>query len=151
MVSYRACKYPADFHDEGVANDRSRRKRVGKQLEDSAYFDKHEKLTVRIDTIVHQHPSGNTDHTVFEIHDILHSYYNVARKRFVDNVRMHVVDFFLITGSDTPLSFFSPSFVTALSQEELEEIAGEDSAVRRRRAFLTRTIDKLLEGKKILS
>ena len=33
-------------------------------------------------------PVGNMEHTVRDIHDILRSYYKVARKRFVDNVCM---------------------------------------------------------------
>lgn len=36
------------------------------------------------------------DHTVQDIHGILESYYKVARKRFVDNVCMQAVDYYLV-------------------------------------------------------
>jgi len=53
-------------------------------------------------------PLSNMEHTVRDIHDILKSYYKVARKRFVDNVGIQGTDFHLIIGTDTPLLVFSP-------------------------------------------
>ena len=105
---------------------------------------------VRLEDIVNTHPMSNTDHIVVEIHDILKSYYKVARKRFVDNLCMQVADFHLITGPDTPLGLFSPQFVGQLSEEQLAEIAGEDAGLKRRRASLKKAIKNLEEGKKIL-
>jgi hypothetical protein len=101
--------------------------------------------------IVENHPLSNTDHAIQEIHDILKSYYKVARKRFVDSVRMQVADYFLVTGSDTPLTLFSSTFVTSMSPEQLEEVAGEDVTVKRRRAHLEKEIKQLQEGRRILS
>jgi hypothetical protein len=51
---------------------------------------------VKLDDVVQNHPMSNTKHVVQDIHDILFSYYKVARKRFVDNMCMHAVDHFLI-------------------------------------------------------
>lgn len=93
---------------------------------------------VKLADISQSHPLSNTDHVVVEIHDILRSYYKVARKRFVDCVRMQVADFLLITGPDTPLSIFSPEFVVAMSPEQLEEVAGEDARTKRQRNQLER-------------
>lgn len=75
---------------------------------------------------VQNHPLGNVDHVIFEIHDILRSYYKVALKRFMDNVRMQVADHFLVTGTETPLKLFSPTFVAAMTTAQLEEVAGEE-------------------------
>lgn len=72
-------------------------------------------------------PSSNTEHAVRDIHDILRSYYKVARKRFVDNVCIQGTDYHLITGPDIPLRVFSPQFVVELSAERLEAVAGEDT------------------------
>ena len=86
-----------------------------------------------------------------EVHDILRSYYELARGRFVDNVRMQVCDHFLVTGPETPLALFSPTLVAAMSDDQLEEVAGEDPRVKAKRATLEKTIDQLENGKKILS
>jgi hypothetical protein len=93
---------------------------------------------------------SNEDHIVMEIHDILRSYYKVARKRFVDCVRMQVADTLLVTGQDTPLTLFSPKFVTSMSPKTLEDIAGEDVSVKRRRDELEKLIEQLQTGKSII-
>jgi hypothetical protein len=49
---------------------------------------------VKLDDVVKNHPMSNTEHVVQDIHDILFSYYKVARQRFADNVCMHPVDHF---------------------------------------------------------
>ena len=89
---------------------------------------------VQLDAILHQGVTTGSSlkHTVDNLHDILHSYYKLARKRFVDNVSMQAVDYFLVTGHGAPLRIFSPRFVSELTNEQLEAIAGEDLVSRRR-------------------
>jgi hypothetical protein len=70
-------------------------------------------------------PSNNLEHTVKDIHNILKSYYEVARKRFADNVCMQGTDYHLITGPDTPLRVLSPQFVVELSNEQPDK--GEEN------------------------
>ncbi|KAE8147665.1 vacuolar sorting protein VPS1, dynamin [Aspergillus avenaceus] len=101
------------------------------------------------DIIMQDHMS-NDEYTVQVIHDILESYYKVARKRFVDNVCVQAADYFLVTGPETPMKLFSPAFVNRLSPEKLAEIAGEEASVRRRRANLRKEIRELEEGRKML-
>jgi len=48
------------------------------------------------------------------------------------------------------VKLFSPSFVSELTQQQLEFIAGEDASTRRKRAELDREIANLDKGKKIL-
>ena len=105
---------------------------------------------VRLEDVVQNHPLSNADHVIREIHDILILYYKFAQKRFVDCIRMQVPDYFLVTGSDTPLTLFSPKFVAGMTSEQLEDVAGEDINVKRRRARLEKEIKQLEEGKKIL-
>ena len=93
---------------------------------------------------------SNLEHTVCDLHDILKSYYKVARKRFVDNVCMQAADFHLVTGPDTPVRVFSPKFVSKLSTEQLETIAGEDISRKRKRAELEREIKSLEKARKFL-
>jgi hypothetical protein len=105
---------------------------------------------VPLDLIMQNHPMNNADHTIRDIHDILYAYYKVARKRFVDNVCMHAAGYHLIHGPDAPLKLFSPSFVLTLTQEQLQEIAGEDSGLKRKRAQLKNEIQDLEAGRKTL-
>lgn len=90
------------------------------------------------------------DRIVREIHDIFESYYHVARQRFVDNVWMQAANHHLVAGPDTPLKIFSPSFVHRLTADQLEEIAGEDAVLKRKRTALVKEIENLEAGKKIL-
>lgn len=94
--------------------------------------------------------ASNLDQTVCDLHDILKSYYKVARKRFVDVVCMQAADYYLVTGPDTPIKVFSPAFVYDLTEGQLENIAGEDAITKRKRAELTREIDSLEKGRKLL-
>lgn len=106
---------------------------------------------IKLEAILSQGIStgSNLKHTVDDLHDILHSYYKVARKRFVDIIYMQVADFFLVTGHDAPIKVFSPKFVSELTSEQLEAIAGEDLVSKRKREDLKRKIENLETGKKI--
>ena len=130
--------------------DGSRQERLREQLKDKTISGCEHGEVVRVDDIAQNHPLGNVDHVVRDIHDILRSYYKLARKRFVDNVRMQVCDYFLVTGPETPLALFSPRFVAAMSTDQLEDVAGEDPRVLHRRATLEKEIKELEEGRKIL-
>jgi hypothetical protein len=44
----------------------------------------------------HQRHMSNIEHAVQDLHDILRSYYKVARKRFVDNICMQAAGYLLI-------------------------------------------------------
>lgn len=105
---------------------------------------------VRLDAIMKNHPMSNIEHIVQDLHDILQSYYKVARKRFVDVVCMQAADHYLISGPNTPLKLFSPAFVGAMTPEQLDEVAGEDPRQKRRRNQLQKEIEDLEMGKKIL-
>ena len=55
-----------------------------------------------------------------------------------------------MTGPDTPVKVFTPKFVSELSDEQLKRIAGEDTAIHRRRAELARDIEDLTKGIEVL-
>ena len=93
---------------------------------------------------------SNEENTVMAVHDILKSYYKLARKRFADNVVNQAAGYHLVTGEETPLTLFSPTFVHGLSEKQLQEIAGEDPGLQRKRAALVRKIEGLEKGKKVL-
>lgn len=106
---------------------------------------------VRIDDVVKGHVMSNDMHTVHDIHDILQSYYKVTLKTFVDNICKQATDHFLLAGPESPLSYFSPVFVSRLSADELENIAGELPGTKRTRAQLGKEIASLTVAKKILA
>ncbi|KAF2141514.1 uncharacterized protein K452DRAFT_228544 [Aplosporella prunicola CBS 121167] len=93
---------------------------------------------------------SNDDQTVEDMHDILKSYYKVALKRFIDTICMQAVDYYLISGPVSPLSIFSPEFVSLLPENELEEIAGERSSTTEKRASISKEIATLRAGKRVL-
>jgi hypothetical protein len=55
-----------------------------------------------------------------------------------------------VTDPETPIGLFSPSFMGSLSKEQLEDIAGEEEALKRKRHQLAKKIRELQEVKKIL-
>ncbi|CAI7625749.1 unnamed protein product [Penicillium palitans] len=95
-------------------------------------------------------PMSNTERTVRYIHDILAAYYEVASKRFVDNICMQATGYCLLTGPRKPLGLFSPQFVANLTEDQVTEIAGENAALSRRRAQLKKGIQDLETGRKIM-
>ena len=113
--------------------------------------DQNQGKVVKLEAILNQgvNTGSNLKHTVDDLHDILHSYYKVARKRFVDIICMQAVDYFLVTSPDAPIKVFSPNFVSELTTEQLEAIAGEDLVSKRKREDLKRKIENLEVGKKI--
>ena len=89
---------------------------------------------------------GNTDHLVHNIHNILKSYRKVARKRFIDNIYLYAVAQVLIDGSEAPIKLLDPALVVSFSDEQLEEVAGEDELLKQKRAQSIQEIRALDEG-----
>lgn len=130
---------------------RSRLERIRTGMESISFSDSSHGLVVRVQDVVHTHPMSNTRHIVQEVHDILYSYYKVACKRMIDNVCMQAIDHLLVNGRETPLSLFSPTFVSGLTAERLEAIAGEDQMTKRTRRQLLQEIQNLTDAKKIVT
>ncbi|KAK1978920.1 interferon-induced GTP-binding protein Mx1 [Colletotrichum cereale] len=86
---------------------------------------------------------SNAEQAREDIHDVLRSYYKVARKRFVDVVVQQVIFHFLLDARDSPLKIFCPDLVMGLDDGQLRMIAGEDSATREKREHLTSVVENL--------
>jgi len=93
---------------------------------------------------------SNTEHVRDEIHDALKSYYKVSRKRFVDVVCQQAVDYYLLSGPQSPLRIFCNERINRMTEEQLDMIAGEDAGTRRERALLTREIESLEKAMAVL-
>ena len=129
----------------------SRQLRMKESMSSKSFSGCNHGTVVRLEDIVQNHPMSNAEHTIQDLHDILQSYYKVARKRFVDSLRMQAADHYLVTGPNSPLMLFSPTFVNDMTSEQLEEVAGEDVVVKRRRVQLEKENQELENGKKILN
>jgi hypothetical protein len=92
------------------------------------------------DVLGDSHPMNSIELAVEDLHALLESYYSTSRERFVDSVIMQAGHCKLL----------SPSYVQKLSDEELENIAGEDANLRRRREQLKKEIGDLEVARKIL-
>jgi hypothetical protein len=84
------------------------------------------------------------------IHDVLQTFYENARGRFVDVVCQQVIDHFLLHAPDGPLCVFSQDVVIHMTADQLDTIAGEDTLSRDRREKLTHDISKMKQGLKVL-
>ncbi|KAF5232762.1 hypothetical protein FAUST_8549 [Fusarium austroamericanum] len=85
-----------------------------------------------------------------DIHNVLQTFYDNARIRFVDVVCQQVIDHFLLHASNGPLAVFSERVALQMTPDQLEAIAGEDMLSKDRRDKLTRDIANLKEALKVL-
>lgn len=74
---------------------------------------------------------------IFHVRKRLEFYYEIAMHRFVDNVAMQVIERHVL-GPNCPLLAVSTKLLAGLSDEDLQRIAGEDEAITRLRARLTK-------------
>lgn len=119
-------------------------------MTDKAICDDEQGDIVKLSDLDHTTSMSNPQSTIQLLHDILKSYNKVARKRFTDTVIMQAADYHLVRGPDTAVKVFSPSFVSDLTAEQLERIAGEDALTKRKRADLTRQVENLKKAKSLL-
>lgn len=136
--------------------EKSRLQRLRSAMEKHSFETKNDRRedlgrVVKLDAAVESIPMGNTQYTAQDIHDILKSYYKVARKRFVDTVCMQGADYYLVTGPKSPLRVFSPALISTLASDKLGLIAGEEMVSRRKRQALTQQIEALKRGKRLLA
>ena len=105
---------------------------------------------IRFEDALISTPLSNTEQGILDVHDIVKAYYEVARKRFTDNITREACLYVLVSADDSPLKIFSPSFASSLSTYMLDSIAGEDSITKSTRRDLQQEISDLEAGKKIL-
>lgn len=106
----------------------------------------------RVELILNAVSLSNKIQSVNDIHDILNSYYHVARKRFIDSVALQVVErHFLSCEEGGPASCFTPQWVGSLGVDDLDLIAGEGQIITNRRAVLQDKLQKWRHARKIAS
>ncbi|KLU91205.1 hypothetical protein MAPG_09727 [Magnaporthiopsis poae ATCC 64411] len=105
---------------------------------------------IQLDNLVGQNNKSNLEHMHQYIHDVLKSYYKVALKRYIDNVCLQVVHHELLYSADSPLYILTPKLIHTLDDDQLEQYAGEDHAVRAQREKLARDIQNFKEALEVL-
>lgn len=153
MVQVEREKKPYTVNHYFSSNlQKARGDRASEALKNNCYWDAHSGAYA----IKFEHVStaitnkSNQEHAQDDIHDILKSYYKVARKRFVDNVWLYAVDHHLLSGPNSPLTLFSEQWVLGLDEDSLNAIAGESRSTRDKRKELTKKIADLEEALRIL-
>ncbi|KAF1964076.1 hypothetical protein BU23DRAFT_575979 [Bimuria novae-zelandiae CBS 107.79] len=130
---------------------RSRQERAAAHVKKNAFHNGSHGMVVRLEHASQPVRSiSNEQHVIQDIHDILKSYYKVCRKTFVDSVCRQSVIHYLLECDESPLALFSPMFVSQLSADALEEIAGEAPVLKRSRAQLTKEVASLAKAVRIL-
>ena len=126
---------------------RIRSDRAIQRLEDAGY-----KKGIKYDMVPEQIAAttniSNDDSAVYDIHDIVKSYYKVAMKRFLDNVIIQVVERHIL-GPNSPLRLFSSDFVDDSEDEEVKFIAAESSNTTITRSDLNMKLERLQKALKI--
>jgi hypothetical protein len=93
---------------------------------------------------------GNAAQVSEQMHDLLLSYYEIARQRFVDVIYQQAVNYHLLFGEKSPLKIFNTEMVLGLNEEQLDMIAAEDAPVKQHREKLVRDIGNLEAALKVL-
>ncbi|GJC96848.1 dynamin family protein [Colletotrichum higginsianum] len=84
------------------------------------------------------------------IHDVLHSYYDIASARFSDMICTQVIDYFLIDAENSPLNVLSSNRIYKMTAEQLDMVAGEDAVTKVTREMLKSDIKLFEQGRKVL-
>ncbi|KAF3935284.1 Dynamin [Dactylella cylindrospora] len=93
---------------------------------------------------------SNEDSAVYDIHDILKSYYGISMKRFTDNVIVQVIERRLL-GRDGPLRLLTSEFISELNDHALGSIAREDFDITRTRKELEQTLERARKAQEAAS
>ncbi|EJP67592.1 dynamin family protein [Beauveria bassiana ARSEF 2860] len=127
-------------------------KLTGKTKNLNLYYteDKSEEVITMDDVLATLRDKDRGKYVAEDIHDVLKSYYEVARDRFIDTVYLQVVTHNLVSGGESPLMLFSERWVLDLEPEKLESIAGESLQKREQREMLARRIQDLTDAVVIL-
>ncbi|KAI1371580.1 interferon-induced GTP-binding protein Mx2 [Hypoxylon crocopeplum] len=154
LLSIERLGRPTTFNHYFNENlQKKRGERISESFRDSIVTmgDENPGLYIPMDRIdQHAVNKDNAQQVCEDIVDTLMSYYKVSLKRFVDTICQQVVNHFLLDGDESPLKVLSSQSIMGLQPEQLEIIAGEDTAARRQRQALTREIQSLEDATKVL-
>lgn len=91
-----------------------------------------------------------TGQTPTKIHGVLNNHYKVTSIRFVENVTRLVARQLLNISGKAPFTAFNSSFVAALTEEQVDQIACKDPEVTVQRKKVNREIANLKEALTLL-
>ena len=82
---------------------------------------------------------------------MVHAYYKVALKRFKENVWKQVGDKLFVSGPFIPLRLFSSEWVKQRTEQQLEDMVGEDKKTLQKRKGLNGRIKDLESAIKVIT
>lgn len=137
-------------HRFNEIRQQSRGQRIGNLLAQKVFANKGKPLVSIEEVQSATEKKSNIEDVVEKLHDDLEAYYDIAQKRFVDNLLNQAVNYRLLFGPSTPLSVLSQEWVIGLRAEQLEAIAGESPSVKEYRDLLDKKITDLNAAREIL-
>ncbi|KAM0433962.1 hypothetical protein ACHAPT_003906 [Fusarium lateritium] len=87
------------------------------------------------------HPSLEKN-MVYDVHDVLKVYYEIALEAFIRNMTKFIVEDF-ITNDDGPMMGLNTKWVLGLDEEQLDALGREDERIVERRSVLGGEIERL--------
>ncbi|KAI7225764.1 dynamin GTPase [Hortaea werneckii] len=121
---------------------RCRQDNHNSKLKSMAFHNGSHGMVVRLERAMKTlHNMVNEEYAIEDIHHILCAYYNVRRKAFVDSICKQATVYCLLTCEDSLLALLSPVYISRLSVDVLQQLAGEVSTVQSPLAILDSTSD----------
>ncbi|KAI0106668.1 hypothetical protein F4814DRAFT_428653 [Daldinia grandis] len=85
-----------------------------------------------------------------DAHDVIQTYYEIARARLLDGIDQQVIAHFLLDGEQSVFQLFTPERLLSMTSEEVESIAKESPSSTRLREDLQLEIDNLEKALEVL-
>lgn len=112
-----------------------------------------DRATINLAAVMAAVKLSNEDSAVYDIHDILKSYYSISLTRFTDNVLQQVVEKRLLgkVYAAGPLSLLSAEYISGLDDTVLSGIASEEEEVTKRRSDLKVKLERATSAQEAAS
>ncbi|KAI2777520.1 dynamin family protein [Daldinia loculata] len=85
-----------------------------------------------------------------DVHDVIKTYYEIARARFLDGIHQQAITHFLLDGEQSVFQVFTPERVLSMTSEEVESIAKESPTSTQAREKLEPEIESLEKAIEVL-
>jgi hypothetical protein len=92
-----------------------------------------------------RHARGSPENMATEVHDHIHVFYNLTLETFVNHVNVCIIEN-LVSRDDGPLRGLTSTFLTELSEQEVDRMAGESKQTVLGRMRLNSKISELTEA-----
>ncbi|KAI0853360.1 dynamin family protein [Daldinia vernicosa] len=92
----------------------------------------------------------SVEHIYGDVHDVVKTYYEIARARFLDGIHQQAITHFLLDGEQSVFQVFTPERVLSMTSEEVEKIAKESPISTQAREELEQEVENLEKALEVL-